>query len=102
MDVVAKKQTDSKDFIVIFNFRETSTEPTSEYGKRLDVLAKSLSSKLMNYFFHPVIAGLEYGTTTFTFKYPIPNFILSLLESPVSHPEATEIGGVYHLRMILK
>lgn len=102
MAVTAKKESNGKDFTVIFNFRESSAEPTSEYGKKLESLAISLSSKLMNHFFHPVIAGLESGTTTFLFKHPIPNFILSLLESPASHPEATEIGGVYHLRMIIK
>lgn len=97
MFVTTEKRTDSKDFNVIFNFQDVSAEPTSEYGKTLQALAISLSNKLMDHFFHPVIAGLESGKTKFVFKHPVPKFILKLLRTPVSYPEFKEIGGEYHL-----
>lgn len=102
MAVTTGKKLDSKDFHVIFNFQEASFEPTSEYGKTLQALAISLSNRLMDHFFHPVIEGLKTGRTAFIFKYPVPNFILKLLKTPVSYPEYKEIGGEYHLNMGIK
>jgi len=97
MNVVARARVETKDYIVMFNFREDSVEPNTEYGKILYSLAISLSAKLMDHFFHPVIAGLEKGTTTFVFKYPVPDFVLGLLKSSTTRAEVKEVSGVYHL-----